>query len=155
MNSTHAPLNILLADDDVDDRFFFEKALKKLPVETDFAFFKDGEYLMSYLNTHPAVLPDILFLDLNMPRKNGMECLDEIKADERLKNIKVVIFSTSLRNEAADRLYKTGAHYYIYKSDFGELMQSINRVFTLLNESPVQPARKQFVINVKEVAGKI
>ena len=78
-------LQILLADDDKDDRFLFREALSELPLFTNLETVHDGEQLMNYLNEHSDSLPHVLFLDLNMPRINGFECLSEIKHDEKLK----------------------------------------------------------------------
>jgi CheY-like chemotaxis protein len=73
------PIHILLADDDIDDRGFFEKALLEIPIACQLTMVQDGEQLMDYLNKHTMELPDVLFLDLSMPRKTGFECLTEIK----------------------------------------------------------------------------
>src|ERR1017187_4447154 len=88
------PLNIIFADDDIDDRSFFEKALKELPISTNLTTVNDGEQLMKYLADNSEQLPDVLFIDLNMPRKNGFECIVEIRENEKLKDLSVVIFST-------------------------------------------------------------
>ena len=96
MNSEqlYTPLNILLAEDDTDDRFFFDKALSELPIATQLTTVHDGEQLMKYLSENLEQLPDVLFLDINMPRKNGYECMSEIKENKLLKDIFVVMFST-------------------------------------------------------------
>ena len=90
-----SPLNILLADDDIDDRFFFEKALKEIPIVTSLFIVKDGEELMDYLEVNATHLPDVLFLDLSMPRKSGFECLTEIKENTAMIKMPVIMFSTS------------------------------------------------------------
>ena len=90
------PLKILLADDDTDDRSFFEKAIKQIPIATSLTTFNDGEQLMNYFSSNPEKLHDVLFLDLSMPRKTGFECLSEIMENEKLKNIPVIVFTTSL-----------------------------------------------------------
>lgn len=89
-------MNILLADDDVDDCFFFEKALKDIPIKINLTVVRDGEKLMNYLleNISGDAGIDIIFLDLSMPRKTGFECLHEIKENIRLKDIPVVLLST-------------------------------------------------------------
>ena len=102
--NTYIPINVLLADDDIDDRYFFDKVLKSLPVRTELATVEDGEKLMSYLAENSEKLPDILFLDLNMPKKNGSECLVEIKQDERLKKLPVIIYSTHRHEKDSDIL---------------------------------------------------
>ena len=144
------PLNILLADDDRDDRYFFEKALKELPVDTNLNTVPDGEGLMDYLHENAANLPDVLFLDNNMPRKNGSECLIEIKGDTRLKGIPVVLCSTSLGDDFANLLYQNGAHYYLHKCDFADLKQCIGMVLQLLAANPRQPSRDKFMLRLQE-----
>lgn len=144
----NAPLKILLADDDSDDRYFFDRALNSLPVLTLLETVEDGEVLMAYLLKKPKKLPDVLFLDLNMPRKNGSECLAEIKGNEQLKRLPVIIYSTSLYEEVANVLYKMGAHYYIRKSDHEELKKILMRVLTLMaGTNFARPSRNEFVIS--------
>lgn len=147
---THTTFNVLLADDDKDDRFFFKKALNNITVPTKLVTVPNGERLMEYLDENSETLPDVLFLDLNMPRKNGNECLVEIKAQVKLKNLPVIIYSTSLREEVADVLYKSGAHYYIQKCDYAELIQILESIFNLLLKDTKRPARNKFVLSLKE-----
>ena len=87
--------HILLADDDKDDCMLFKDALEELPLSTSLAIVHNGEQLMHFLNTQMATPPNVLFLDLNMPRKNGLECLTEIKLNKNLAQLPVIIFSTS------------------------------------------------------------
>ena len=145
------PIDILLADDDKDDRFFFGKALKALPLASTLTMVNNGEQLMVYLSEKTIPVPDIIFLDLNMPRKNGIECLLEIKRDVRLRKIPVIIYSTSLRDEVADLLYENGAHYYLHKCDFEDLTKCIYTILKLLAENPLQPPRSKFMFNLQEV----
>jgi CheY-like chemotaxis protein len=100
---------LLLADDDSDDCIFFKDALDELPVSANLITVKDGVELMELLSESQTVLPDILFLDLNMPRKTGFECLFEIKANEKLKHLPIVILSTSLDLKVVNSLYDMGA----------------------------------------------
>ena len=148
MPPKQSPIYILLADDDKDDRFFFEKALEELVRATQLKTVSDGASLMDFLGKNTKELPEVLFLDLNMPRKNGAECLKEIKADKHLKKIPVVIYSTSLSEEGADKLYEDGAHYYLHKRSLGELPQGIEQVLTLLDKNPAKPSRDGFIVGV-------
>ena len=126
-------LQLLLADDDEDDCLFFKEALEELPVATHLTTVHDGEQLMQWLTTHTGPLPQALFLDLNMPRKGGDECLKEIKADQRLQQIPVIILSTSFGKEAADWLYQKGAFASFRKpADFSQLRQLIQETLSLL-----------------------
>jgi CheY-like chemotaxis protein len=144
-------LQILLADDDKDDRFFFKEALTQIQVPTNLTVVEDGQKLITFLSANKTQLPDILFLDLNMPRKNGNECLSEIKRDKRLSQIPVIIYSTSLHDEVADILYGKGAHYYLKKCNIVELPRAINQILALLTKNPKQPSRAKFVLSFQEV----
>lgn len=150
--STKKLTHVLLADDDEDDRFFFAKALKKITIPTDFTCVEDGEKLIEYLTKNVDKLPDILFLDINMPCKNGFECLTEIKANDQLKQLIVVMYSTSLQDSMADVLYQTGAHYYFRKGDFSDLVKYLQLVLTMLEVKDFErPLREDFVVNLVEV----
>ncbi len=149
MNTT--PLQILLADDDPDDCLLFKEALDDLALTVQFETVHDGEQLMQQLNKKKDGLPDMLFLDLNMPRKTGNDCLIEIKLCETLKKIPVIIFSTSFVQETVNRLYENGAQYYIRKpNDFSKLKKVIHQAITLVMEkSNLQPSKATFVIAEK------
>lgn len=141
---------LLLADDDMDDRLFFQDAVEDLYTTSDLTTVIDGVELMEFLYQNVGQLPDILFLDLNMPRKTGCECLVEIKANEKLRDIPVVIFSTSLDVEKINELYDHGAHYYIRKpGDFNNLKKVIHEATILLTDDKSnQPERNKFVIKI-------
>ncbi|KAF2335083.1 MULTISPECIES: response regulator [Flavobacterium] len=125
-------LYILLADDDEDDRLFFKDAFEEIKIQTNVDFVHDGMQLMDHLNNLDNKLPDILFLDLNMPKKTGKECLIEIKKTERLKNIIIAIYSTSSSEEDIEDTFIQGANIYIKKpSDFNTLKKIINEVVTV------------------------
>jgi CheY-like chemotaxis protein len=128
-------IQILLADDDKDDCFLFREALSELDVPTELETVNDGEQLMNYLVENKDHLPHVLFLDLNMPRKNGFECLTEIKHNDELKDLPVVMFSTSYprdmhyEQDMIKLLYNIGAKDYIRKpSNFPELKQVIHKI---------------------------
>ena len=141
------PLHILLADDDMDDCLFFKDAVNELKLPVQLSTAHDGQQLMLQLHG-TAVLPNAIFLDLNLPRKSGSECLTEIKNTPVLKQIPVVIFSTSYDIQKANPLYDIGAHYYIRKpSDFEEMKVVINRAITFLSQNNMQPTRENFYIN--------
>jgi len=126
------PLTVMLADDDNDDCYLFEKALKKIPIATKLKIVSNGKDLMDYLFKNTTNLPDVLFLDLSMPQKTGYECLIEIKDDEKLQALHVAIFTTSFTRviNVEHNLKKTlsdmGSQNYIRKpSSFKELTQVI------------------------------
>lgn len=153
MISSHkASIHILLADDDRDDRFFFQDALSELSIPTQLTTVEDGEKLMTYLSENSDKLPDVLFLDLNMPCKNGPECLAEIKSNKQLQKLPVIIYSTSLHDTVANELYKNGAHYYIRKTDLTELKKVLYRVLTMMVEKKfARPLRNKFILSLVDV----
>ncbi len=122
-NQEHNTLNILLADDDMDDRYFFARALEEISLPTQLVTVNNGKNLMEYLNEHAQNLPDVLFLDLSMNLMTGFECLAEIKENERLKALPVVMYSTSFTHtpdfeyNLKNTLNKMGAHDFIRKPD--------------------------------------
>lgn len=141
-------MNILLADDDTDDCMFFKEALKELFLPTDLTAVHDGEQLMQLLTSGKNELPHVLFLDLNMPRKNGFECLSEIKLNKKLNGIPVIIFSTSFEHETVNMLHNSGAMYYIRKpSQFSQFKSLIQQSLTYIAQSMTdQPNRENFVL---------
>ena len=145
---TTTTLKLLLADDDADDCIFFKEALEELPVSAKLTTVNDGVQLMQLLSAKETPLPHALFLDLNMPRKGGLECLSEIKIIDKLMNLPVIIFSTSLNMEVVDLLYQKGAHYYICKpGEFDKLKKVIFEAVTLLSQNKLtQPARDKFIL---------
>ncbi len=144
-------LNILLADDDTDDCIFFKSALKELLLPTKLTIVSDGEQLMELLINKSVELPDVLFLDLNMPRKNGFECLSQIKLSTKLKKLPIIIFSTSFEQEVVNQLYKNGAQYFIRKpAEFSQFKTIIQQSLALIvQENISQPARENFVITLQ------
>ncbi|MBQ0908218.1 response regulator [Flavobacterium sp. F-328] len=125
-------INICLADDDEDDRLFFTDAFEELKMKTNVMTFNDGVELMDYLNDGDSILPNVLFLDLNMPKKNGVECLLEIKQNEKLNDIAIAIYSTSSSEEHIEETFVNGANIYIKKpSDFEDLKKILSEVVTI------------------------
>lgn len=125
-------IHIILADDDEDDRLFFTDAFNELKINTKVHTYNDGVELMNYLNHEEAILPDILFLDLNMPKKSGKECLTEIKESSKFKDIAIAIYSTSSSEEDIEDTFVCGANIYIKKpSDFNVLKKVLSEVVTV------------------------
>ena len=125
-------IHIILADDDEDDRLFFTEAFDELKISTKVNTFNDGVELMDYLNEDNAILPDVLFLDLNMPRKSGKECLNELRSNEKFNNIAIAIYSTSSSEEDIEDTFVDGANIYIKKpNDFTVLKKILLDVVTI------------------------
>lgn len=123
---------ITLADDDEDDRLFFTDAFDELKINTIVNTHKNGKELLDFLNHPETVLPNIIFLDLNMPILNGIECLKEIKKNEKFNNIAIAIYSTSSSDEDVENTFVLGANIYIKKpSDFNKLKKVLSDVVTI------------------------
>lgn len=122
-------LNIALADDDEDDRLLFKEAIEKVPIETKLSLFNHGQELMDHLYLPNIVLPHLIFLDLNMPIKNGMQCLKEIRDNPLLNKVAVAIYSTSSSEKDIENTFILGANVYINKpNSFYDLKEVIERV---------------------------
>lgn len=143
-----AVTNIMLADDDTDDCLLFVEALKELNISTELTVVYNGEQVMDHLRK-TEYLPDIIFLDLNMPRKNGFACLQEIKHDEKLKSIPVITVSTSFEQSVISLLYKDGAQFYIRKpNEFDKLKELIFLALKLtLTDAPGNIKEEIFVLS--------
>lgn len=106
--------NIFYTDDDVDDQELFRDALAEVDNSLVLTTASDGDVLLSLL-TAPPPKPRLIFLDLNMPRKNGYEVLREIRGNDELRNYPVIIFSTSFDEATIATTRKLGADRFIAK----------------------------------------
>ena len=155
MSRIGKPITILYADDDAEDRMLVKDAWAENRLANELHFVEDGEELMDYLrrrgkyaNLADLPLPGMILLDLNMPRKAGHECLDEIKGNEHLRSIAVIIYSTSLNPEVVDLLYQKGAHRYVRKpGEFSKLKEAIFEAITSVING-TKPTKENFVIKV-------
>jgi CheY-like chemotaxis protein len=121
-------IHVLLADDDPDDRLIFANALKEIKMNTHIDMVKNGKELMEYLSRN-ATLPDIVFLDLNMPGKDGKECLNELRENERLKELCIGIYTISRAETDIEQARSVGAAFYVSKpSNFYELKKTLHKV---------------------------
>lgn len=126
------PVLLMLADDDVDDRELFAEAIKEQEIPVVLEFAEDGLHLLKRLQEKHKQIPDVLFLDLNMPNKSGLECLEQIRMQERLKNISVVIYSTSSSQKDINDTYSKGANLYVRKpSTFKDLREITSRILRI------------------------
>jgi CheY-like chemotaxis protein len=121
---------ILIADDDIDDQYMITQAFISMNFQVDIKTANDGVELLDYLNKRDKFenvstpLPKVILLDLNMPRKDGRECLKEIKADPRFNKIPIVVYSTSNSPDDISYCYANGANSYIVKPySFKELVE--------------------------------
>jgi CheY-like chemotaxis protein len=122
MSPTVHPITILLVDDDEEDLLMTKEALQESRLGNDLRTAHDGEELMDYLlrrgqylEPSSAPKPGLILLDLNMPKKDGREALAEIKADPQLRNIPVIVLTTSKAEEDIFRTYDLGVSSFITK----------------------------------------
>ena len=140
-------IRILLADDDIDDCIFFTEAINELEMNVDLHIVHDGQELLQTLSQGND-LPDVVFMDLNMPRKNGEECLAEITHSVHTQKLPVVVYSTSFHPDVIDKLYASGAFHYIRKpAEFSLLKRVIKQaVDSMNNGAALSSGREDFVI---------
>jgi CheY-like chemotaxis protein len=135
MNSRKGrPITILMADDDADDRLLTKEAFQESHLSNDLRFVEDGVELLDYLKRRgkyadPATSPrpGLILLDLNMPKKDGREALEEIKSDPELRSIRVVVLTTSKAEEDILRSYDLSAASYITKPVTFEMLLDVVR----------------------------
>jgi CheY-like chemotaxis protein len=151
---TGQPVTILLADDDEEDRELTRDALQDARLANEMKFVVDGQDLMDYLKragpyADPSVdapRPGIILLDLNMPKKDGREALAEIKADESLRRIPVIVLTTSKDEEDVLRTYELGVNSFITKpvtfAGLVEVMRTWTRYWLEIVELPKGDARR-------------
>lgn len=141
------PTNILLAEDDADDRELFLEAISMVAPEINVATFENGEKLMDHLNGSRQ-FPDCIFLDLNMPKKNGNDCLSEIRENQKTQQIPVIIYTTSLSTKDIDETYRRGATCFIRKpNSFRELKDLLSLYLNSAFINPGTRMKGDFVLN--------
>ncbi|RZJ63333.1 MAG: response regulator [Flavobacterium sp.] len=144
-----SPKIIFLSDDDTDDCSLFKEALHEVQSEANLTIVSDGVRLMQALADSEPEKPEVIFLDLNMPRKNGFECLEEIRKSPKFMDIPVVIFSTSTNADVVDRTFNQGANLYITKpASYSSLKKTLAFVFSIGEQLRERPAREKFVVRV-------
>ena len=140
-------VTIVMADDDPDDRLIFEDAVEEARLENKVSFVQDGQELLDFLNRDGAYselagspMPDLILLDLNMPRMDGRTALEQIKSNEKFRHIPVVILTTSKAEEDIVKSYDLGANSYIQKpvtfDKFVELVTGITNYWFSLVKLP-------------------
>ncbi len=125
-------MKILLVDDDEDDREFFADALVGVNMNTQLQQLDNGKSCLDYLMEQIENLPNLIFLDLNMPIMNGFECLAEIRKNPKLKELPIAIYSTSSSDKDIEQTFLRGANIYIKKpSSFEDLKKSLTQVIKM------------------------
>jgi CheY-like chemotaxis protein len=130
---THTkPIEVIFTDDDEDDLEFFRQALEKLETPTNLNTFRDCDKMMKFLERKKDTpSPDIIFLDINIPKKDGLTCLMELRSKPRFQKVPIIMFTTSLRPLDVQQSYIKGANLYIKKpSGFNELVTTMQKLFS-------------------------
>ncbi|MFD1604452.1 response regulator [Flavobacterium artemisiae] len=142
---------IYLAEDDEDDKILFLEALKELHPEIAVEVSKDGQELLNNLRKTQSGNPDIIFMDINMPCKNGFECLKEIKRERYFSGIKIIMFSTSSSSLHIELSRRLGAdHYAVKPGSFQELRELLREIMTI-DWSTEPKDKNQFVIASRKI----
>lgn len=120
---------VLLSEDNLEQCFFFKKALKEILPSIQFSEVHDGEELLSFLENY---LPDLLFLDLVMPCKNGIQCIKEIREDRRYDALPIIVYTVSKRENAIQTTYGLGANLFFSKpKEYSDLVSSLKVILSM------------------------
>lgn len=142
--------SIFLTDDDLDDCSMFSDALNEVYMGAKLTIANNGMKLMEVLEQTVPPPPEVIFLDLNMPLKNGFECLEEIRKSAKYHTIPIIIYSTTSNRDIVEKTYLHGANYFVCKpTSYSILKKTILHILSLdLKQLNQQPLRENFVINV-------
>ncbi len=128
---------VFLVDDDADDREFFSEALEEVNSNLGLTLFSGGEEVLNKLDFIDE-LPNIIFLDLYMPKMDGRECLKKIRSDARLDTVCVVMYSTYMDLEQIDELFNAGANRFLNKpSSYPALKNALDRAIESVTNNPL------------------
>jgi CheY-like chemotaxis protein len=121
--------SIVLAEDNLEHCFFFRKALREVAPSVQLTDVHDGNKLIELLQSY---LPDLLFLDLNMPCKDGVQCIKEIREDRVYNRLPIVVFTMSSHDNSIQTAYGFGANLYMIKpNEYSKLLQSLNSILLM------------------------
>ena len=141
--------NIVLAEDDIDDQNIFQIAMQEIDPSVQVQFVANGKELLQLLQNYR---PDIIFLDLEMPYKNGLQCLIEIRDNPRLATLPVILFSSTTKPANIQTAYEMGAHLFFIKPPiYSDYLSSIKAIFKL-NWNDPETVREQYCVNGRYTA---
>jgi CheY-like chemotaxis protein len=121
--------NIVFAEDDEDDQLYFKEAFHEINPSVRVVFVTDGIQLSRLLKNF---LPDLLFLDLEMPYRNGLQCLVELRANPCSVNLPVVVFSSTMQPANIQTAYEMGAHLFLHKSSrYSEYSDCLKKILSM------------------------
>ncbi|MCT2407087.1 response regulator [Chryseobacterium antibioticum] len=125
-------LNVIAVDNDEGNILFFKNIFKDLKIGVKSQCFPDGGNLMQYLTSDGAIIPEVVFIKYDIPGKNCMECLGEIKADPRLSNIIIVVYMDQISENEIEDIFVNGANIFMRKPDSYEgLKKSLTEIITI------------------------
>jgi CheY-like chemotaxis protein len=148
-NLNHRTTNIVLADDDEDDYLFLKSAVEQSTSPVNLTHVSNWLELLRVVSRVP--LPDVLFLDLNMPVKNGLECLELLRAESKYNTISVIIYSTSSSKKDMDEAYRLGANYYVVKPSSQEAITKLVEKICKMDKDQLlaKQERESFQLNIQ------
>lgn len=139
------PLHILFADDDSDETYLFNEALEHSGLDVILSYANDGNSLLSFLKNKP--LPDVVIIDINMPHKDGLEALAEIRNHPEFVSLPLVIYSTTTNQNIIDTSFQKGANLFVVKpNNFDGMVQVVKKVCAVDWKNNPKPHRDQFVV---------
>lgn len=129
-NLMEESIKCFLIDDDADDQEIFGQALENLDRPIQCTYANDGVQALEKLNSDPAFIPDVIFIDMNMPRMNGIQCLEAIQKIDRLKDVVLYMYSTAADPKSIAATQSLGAKEFIIKpSNFNDLTKKLSQIF--------------------------
>jgi len=126
-------ISLAIVDDEKSSRERFQKVVTDLRLSIHLIFFKNGLELIAYINERETVIPDVIFLKLNLPEKDGLVCLKEIRKQERLKNVLVAIYSNKATEDKIEEAFVNGANIYMDKPRDYELLKKVLEKILIIN----------------------
>ena len=145
-NPPLVPLRVLFVDDDTDESYLFNEALEHAGLDIELSRAKNGNDLLTFLHNEP-LLPDLVFIDLNMPYKDGLEALTEIRKQHKFKELPLVIYSTIKNDQQIDSSYEHGANLFVVKpDDFEGMVKVVKKICTIDWKNFATPKREDFLI---------
>jgi CheY-like chemotaxis protein len=145
MQTVNAPTNVILAEDDLDDVMMFTLAVKKLSIRVELRHAVDGDELFNLLK---QLVPDIVFLDIEMPCRDGISCIVEIRKSREYDHMPIVMYSSHRSKRYLDECYLNGANFYMVKPDsLQDLVNKLEKIFSIeWRNVNYFPPRAQFEI---------
>jgi CheY-like chemotaxis protein len=139
-------LHILFADDDSDETYLFNEALEHCKLEVVLSFANNGNNLLSLLKSKP--LPDLVIIDINMPHKDGLEALTEIRSFPEFNSLPLIIYSTTTNAATIETSYNKGATLFVVKpNNFDGMMKVVNKIAAIDWRNNPKRLRNEFVIS--------